>query len=98
VRWVVVAAMPGSSDVAAPELLAASALGGTGTPACPEVRRACALFSANVGVAFADLSALLGAPAPGFCPIALSEVGPLMMKFYRDAVPPARPPRGFAPH
>jgi hypothetical protein len=85
-------------DDAAPGLLAASALGGTGTPACPEVRRACALFSANVGVAFADLSALLGAPAPGFSPIALSEVGPLMLKFYRQFAEHARSPRAFAPH
>jgi len=85
-------------DDVAPELLAASGLGGTGTPACPEVRRACALFSPKVGVVVADLSALLGVPAPGFSPIALSEVGPLMLKFYREFAEPARPPRGFAPH
>jgi hypothetical protein len=83
---------------AAPELLAASALGGTGTPACPEVRRACALFSAKVDVVVADLSALLGAPASGFSPIALSEVGPLMLKSYRQFAEHARSPRAFALH
>ena len=48
-------------------------------------------LSALFGVPALGLLALLGAVATGLSPVGLSEVVPLMLKFYRDAAPHARP-------
>jgi len=67
------------------------------------------LDAAPVGALVAGLTALVGAlvtglseppgtAAPGCRAIGLSEVVPLMLKFYRDAAPHAPPRRTPAPH
>ena len=55
-------------------------------------------LSALFGVPALGLAALFGAVATGLSPVGLSEVVPLMLKFYRDAAPHAPPRRISAPH
>jgi hypothetical protein len=55
-------------------------------------------LTALVGALVTGLSEPPGAAAPGWRPIGLSEVVPLMLKFYRDAAPHAPPRRTRAPH
>ena len=55
-------------------------------------------LSVLFGVPPLGLAELFGAVATGLSLVGLSEVVPLMLKFYRDAVPHAPPPRISAPH
>ena len=51
-----------------------------------------------VGALVTGLSEPPGAAAPGCRAIGLSEVVPLMLKFYRDGALRARPRRAHSPH
>ena len=55
-------------------------------------------LTALVGALVTGLSEPLGTAVPGCRAIGLSEVVPLMLKFYRDAAPHAPPRRTPAPH
>jgi hypothetical protein len=55
-------------------------------------------LTALVGALVTGLSEPPGTAAPGCRVIGLSEVVPLMLKFYRDAAPHAPPRRAPAPH
>ena len=55
-------------------------------------------LSALFGVPALGLPALFGALVTGLSPVGLSEVVPLMLKFYRDVALHAPPRRISAPH
>jgi hypothetical protein len=88
----------GVADVPAASGDAADVLGGAVARGAGAGADLSTLLDALFGALTTGFAALFGTAVPGCRAIGLSEVVPLMLKFYRDAAPQAWPRRGCAPH